>query len=295
MEKLGWMTFYALTQKTINRGTENQFSPPGFDNCWYAEMDFLESPFWSDQHGNRACYLNSFPHASFFSTGAQFGGCFPMGTNMGNNWAKNCSTEWCCEAYRCPKNYKGFINPSDYGSEVAGCVPQSVVNPPPGTVFVGPKSSPKSCSDFDVLGGCRSDSFFDNDPNAEYIFSFVVDYKGVYSYRWQSTVENFANSIWPGIKKFSADPVLKNNKPIKRPTSTGPPCLRGDQYCLLFHPGSPGSRSCVTAGGDPKMLDNMPVATAAGKNWWDLMLDTGQWWDYEYTILNKCFSNNGPC
>lgn len=48
-KSVNWMTFYSLPQITLNRGPENQFSPPGFENCWYAELDFLEAPFWGGE------------------------------------------------------------------------------------------------------------------------------------------------------------------------------------------------------------------------------------------------------
>jgi len=134
-----------------------------------------------------------------------------------------------------------------------------------------------------VLGGCRTDSFFDNDPDTEYTFAFVVDQRGIYSYRWESSLPN----VWPGIDKFTAAATLGATRPVPRPYKSTPPCLSTDQFCVLFHPGSPGERGCVSAGGDPKALEGMGVAVAAGKNWWDLMHDTGQWWNYDSSILNK--------
>lgn len=210
-----------------------------------------------------------------------------MGMNMGDNFASECNSEWCCEGNRCVTDMKGFIDPSMYGKEIAGCVPNSTPNPPPNTIWVGPSSDPAMCSQYNVLGGCATDSFFDNDPNTEYTFAFVVDKRGVYSYRWLSKL-----SMWPGIEKYTAASTLTANRPAQRPTKTSPPCLESDEFCLLYHPSSLGERGCVTAGGDPSFLQGMGVAVAEGKNWWNWMEDTGGWWDYSSSILNKRFQDN---
>jgi hypothetical protein len=280
-QRLNWMTFYSLPQKTINRGPENQFSPPGYDNCWYAELDFLEAPFWADASGHRSCYLPKYPSASFFSTGAQFGGCFPMGDTMGNDFSSECLTEWCCEGTACPKGYKGFINTDQYGQYPAGCVPEGTPNPPAGTTFVGPKTDPTECGNFAALGGCDSNSFMENDPLTEYTFAFVVDKKGIWVYRWFT--ESFP--LWPGIKKYDTAEVLLNHRPTVRPFKTTAPCLKTDRYCMLFHPTSSGQQPCVFAAGNIHLLNSVGVATADGKNWWDLFSDTGQGWDYNSTVL----------
>lgn len=205
-----------------------------------------------------------------------------MGMNMGDQFASQCNTKWCCEGNRCGGNTKGFIDPSMYGKEVAGCQPDATPNPPPNTVWVGPTTDPSQCSQYDVLGGCASNSFFDNDPNTEYTFAFVVDQTGIYSYRWLSKL-----SVWPGISQYTAGDVLTSVRPAQRPTKTSPPCLDSDDFCLLYHPTSTGETGCVTAGGDPTFLQGMGVAVAEGKNWWNLMSDTGQWWNYDASILNK--------
>jgi len=213
-----------------------------------------------------------------------------MGANMGNNFASECSTQWCCEATRCPANNKPYINPSQYGSAIAGCAPASTQNPPAGTVFAGPTNDPTQCSKFSVLGGCGSGSFFENEPKTEYMFAFVIDRRGIYSYRWNSADRTKAESIWPGLGKYSAAPTLSSPRPEIRPTKTSPPCFAGDDYCVIFHPGSPDDRACVTAGGDPKSLSYMAVAATAGSNWWNWMNDTGQWWSYNSTILVQHFT-----
>jgi hypothetical protein len=207
-----------------------------------------------------------------------------MGMNMGDNFSSKCSTQWCCEGDRCAQNFKGFIDPSEYGKQVAGCQSEGTPAPPAGTVWVGPTADPTICGDLDVLGGCDSNSFFENEPDTEYTFAFVVDKRGIYTYRWLSK-----DPQWDGLEKYSAAPMLKTNRPNSRPTKTSPPCLKSDEYCLMFHPSSPGERACVTAGGDPTFLQGMAVATAAGSNWWNWFNDTGHWWDYDVDILNKKF------
>eukprot|EP01125_Pyxidicula_operculata_P014917 TRINITY_DN5023_c0_g1_i1.p1 TRINITY_DN5023_c0_g1~~TRINITY_DN5023_c0_g1_i1.p1 ORF type:complete len:416 (+),score=79.81 TRINITY_DN5023_c0_g1_i1:275-1522(+) len=293
-KSLEWMTFFSLMQKTINRGTEDQFAPPGYSNCWYAELDFLEAPFWSNANGERTCMLAEYPQASFMSTGAQFGGCFPMGMNMGNEFASECYTEWCCEATRCPDNPNAnwpFMDPTQYGSSIAGCG-SSTTKLPSNYTFLGPKNNPPQCTQFEVLGGCNSNSFFENDPETEYLFVYVVDKFGVWGYRWITTNEAYANSIWPGLRKYDSDPFLSVSHPVVTPTKQSPPCLANDEYCVMLHPGSTGQRPCVSAAGDPKFLDNMGVAAADGKNWWNLFQDTGQWVDsFDSSLLATLIPN----
>eukprot|EP01124_Arcella_intermedia_P034866 TRINITY_DN8722_c0_g1_i1.p1 TRINITY_DN8722_c0_g1~~TRINITY_DN8722_c0_g1_i1.p1 ORF type:complete len:479 (-),score=92.62 TRINITY_DN8722_c0_g1_i1:35-1297(-) len=285
-KKLQWMTFYALPQKTINRGPEGQFIPSGYDNCWYAELDFLEAPFWGP---SKTCYMSSYPNAAYFSSGAQFGGCFPMGTNIGDDFASECTTQWCCEATRCAAGFKAFIDPNSYGTTVAGCAGSSTPNPPPGQTWCGLVGNPQKCADFRALGGCGSSSFFDNDPNTEYMFAFVVDRTGVFGYRWIANSEDQANAFWPGIYKYNSSSVLLANRPATRPQMVTNPCAPSDPSCIIFHPTSTGDRPCVTAAGDINYLGHMGVAAAGGSNWWDLFDDTQQWWGYDSSITPTSF------
>jgi len=280
-KKLQWMTFYALTQKTINRGPEGQFAPKGFANCWFAELDFLEAPFWGT---SRSCINKEHPNASYFSTGSQFGGCFPMGTTIGENFASECTTEWCCEGTRCGKGSKPYIDPNNYGKAVAGCASASTQNPPAGDTWCGLSQDPGKCSTYAALGGCNSNSFFDNDPNTEYMFAFVIDQKGIYAYRWIASSQSQANAFWPGLRKYDTDKIITSNRPATRPATTTSPCQSTDPSCIIFHPTSPGQRPCVSAAGDINALGHIGVAAAAGDNWWDLFMDTNQWWDYTSDI-----------
>lgn len=121
----------------------------------------------------------------------------------------------------------------------------------------------------------------------EYTFAFVVEKRGIFSYRWLSKL-----SMWPGINQYTVEPFLSAARPSQRPSKTTPPCLQSDDSCVLYHPSSLGDRGCVTAGGDPTFLQGMGVALAEGRNWWNWMNDTGQWWDYTSGILNKKISMN---
>lgn len=280
-KSIEWITLFALTQTNINRGPENQWgSKEKLNNCWYAELDFLEAPFWRDGSGNLPCYI---PDATFMSTGAQYGGCFPMGAKFGREFEEECTTAFCCEGTQCddPVLSAPYLDPNEQGRATTACGKPDQVFPSGDTVF-GRTRDQSSCGRSRALGGCASSSYFDSDATQEYIYAFVVDKSGTWGYRWKSDDEGYANSVWPGLNKFSAASVITSNRPIIRPDTQSTPCPKSAKNCVIFHPGAAGTKGCMGNGAK----DNVnAISTAMGHNWWDLFEDTKQMWNYTSQVV----------
>lgn len=285
-----WLTFYLLLQVTINRGRSESTK----SNCWFAEIDFLEGPGW--------CGVTDYTSSqSVFSTGAQYltASCLPMTSQPDRLFGSYCSTPECCEGTNCGLTPSGdglfpFGDPNGWPSnpkappQNLGCLLNRTQCPPSDVVY-GPTSG-GGCPEYAGLGGDQSLSFFELDPSQEFIFAFVVDQAGVWAYRWKSGDEGFANSIWPGIRKYGADKTLTFTKPGKKPTTLSAPCLKTDDYCLLMHTGGGNDRSCLMAGADgdaSKPPGQFAWATLNQQNWWNLFQDTGQYQGYPPSILPK--------
>lgn len=280
-KSVNWMAFYSLTQTTVNRGTEGQWKIP---LCWDAEIDYLEGQFWTG--------CPSKPYASAFSSGAKYGKCFPMGRKVGKLWADECTTEHCCTGTECSAGYKAFGKPEDQGMKTVGCIDEKTENAPPGTVFYGPKDDPAVCGTSNSLGGCRSNSYFENMPDQEYLFSFVTDRDGIWGYRWKTGpdahTEDWSGKVWPGISKYSAAKEISSIRPVQRPTHLTSPVTKEADYGVLFHPGGADDVACVQGKGDPEGFDGCSaVATVRGKNWWNYFVSTNQFWNYPSTITGQ--------
>jgi hypothetical protein len=183
-----WLTFYLLLQQTLD-------AP---DNCWFAEIDFLEGPGW--------CGVNDYTAAqSVFSTGAQYGSasCMAQRGSPGREFGSQCTTPQCCEGTNCGAGAQPFSTPSAWPANASatpgtlGCT----TSPAAGEITYGPTDSADVCGDFAGLGGDGTNSFFELDPAQEYLFAFVVDKTGTWAYRWPANDETSAAAVWPGLRK----------------------------------------------------------------------------------------------
>eukprot|EP01098_Paradermamoeba_levis_P000493 TRINITY_DN10510_c0_g1_i1.p1 TRINITY_DN10510_c0_g1~~TRINITY_DN10510_c0_g1_i1.p1 ORF type:complete len:236 (-),score=44.17 TRINITY_DN10510_c0_g1_i1:119-826(-) len=215
-----------------------------------------------------------------------------------------CSTPQCCEGTNCGKTPTGqglfpFSAANDWPANpnappgVLGCVQNRSQIQPPNIVY-GPNANADSnsaCPDYAGLGGDETMSFFEMDPDVEFMFAFVVDRTGVWTYRWKSTDEQFANSIWPGIRKYGVDKTLAQTKPAKKPTDLTPPCEKDSEFCVMMHPVVSDDGACLLAGsnGDASSVPGQFAwATLNNQNWWNLFEDSGQAsWNYSPSILPK--------
>jgi hypothetical protein len=273
-KQLNWIAFFALNQVSSNRGPGGERFP---DNCWSSsagEFDFLEAPFWAG--------INLPSHHLYATITSGTGRCLPVQKMVSKQFNRECSDPRCCQMCACPLGDICVGDPRKVGYETMSCIhPNQTV--PSGMVSFEVDGDPAACGAYfsAVPGGSQSTSYFSNDTatsDHEVIIVAVVDGDGVTVYRWPSADESSANSIWPGIRKFSSDSSVQQIP--ASPVQPSPPCTDVNQVCSVHLPSCDDDCVIGSAFGQfgATQLSGSYAAECArdGLNWWNHFDSTHQ-------------------